>query len=332
MRMPQTEKMEVIRLVEASNLPVRKTLAELGIARTTFYRWYRAYAKSGYEGLAPPKAKGQSTHFWNQVPTAIRDQIVTLALDKPELSSRELAQLFTDHQGYYVSESSVYRILKAKGLLTAPAFLVMQAADEFKDKTSRIHQLWQTDFTYFRVKGWGWYYLSSILDDYSRYIIAWQLCASMKTTDVQQTLDLALAHTNIPRTQRPKLLSDNGSCYISKELRQYLKAEQIQHVRSAPHHPMTQGKIERYHRSMKSLLLLDFDLSPDGLRNRIQDWVQHYNHHRYHEALDNLTPADVYFGRKEQILKRRLQIKLDTLKLRRKQYILSTYLQPTNRP
>ena len=102
--------------------------------------------------------------------------IVDLALDEPELSPRELAVTFTDAKSYFVSEASVYRLLKAHDLITSPAFIVIKAADEFYDKTTAPNQLWQTDFTYLKVIGWGWFYLSTILDDYSRYIIAWKLC------------------------------------------------------------------------------------------------------------------------------------------------------------
>ena len=144
----------------------------------------------------------------------MRDEIVQLALDEPELSPRELATRFTDTENYFVSEASVYRLLKAHDLITSPAFIVMKAADEFKDKTTAPNQLWQTDFTYLKVIGWGWFYLSTILDDFSRYIIAWKLCTTMKAEDVTETLDLALAASGWIRPRvvhKPRLLSDNGS-------------------------------------------------------------------------------------------------------------------------
>ena len=148
----------------------------------------------------------------------MREQIVQLALDEPEVSPRELATRFTDTERYFVSEASVYRLLKAHDLITSPAFIVMKAADEFKDKTTAPNQLWQTDFTYLKVIGWGWYYLSTVLDDFSRYIIAWKLCTTMKAEDVTDTLELALKASGLERAQvlhRPRLLSDNGSSYIS---------------------------------------------------------------------------------------------------------------------
>ncbi len=113
-----------------------------------------------------------------QVHPADRDKVVEIALARPELSSRELAWHITDKYGYYISESSVYRILKSNGPVTTPSFRVMSASDSFKDRTTSVNQMWQTDFTYFKIIGWGWYYLSTILDDYSRFIVNWKLCSN----------------------------------------------------------------------------------------------------------------------------------------------------------
>ena len=160
MRLPASEKLEIIGLVEQSHLPARRTLQMLGI--------------------------------------------------KPELSPRELANRFTDTNSYYVSETSVYRLLKAHDLIGSPAFIVIKAADAFKDKTTAPNQLWQTDFTYLKVIGWGWFYLSTVLDDFSRYILAWKLCTTMAATDVSDTLHAALQASGLDQVKvlhRPRLLS-----------------------------------------------------------------------------------------------------------------------------
>ncbi|AGI67070.1 IS3-family mobile element-associated protein [Octadecabacter antarcticus 307] len=170
MRYPASEKLEIIKLVEGSHLPARLTLAKLGIPRTTFYRWYDRYWQRGEAGLQDQSPKPK--HVWNRIPDEVRRRVVDLALEETELSPRELAVTFTDKESYFVSEASVYRMLKAHDLITSPAFIVMKAASAFKDKTTAINQLWQTDFTYPKVLGWGWFYLSTILDDYSRYIIS----------------------------------------------------------------------------------------------------------------------------------------------------------------
>lgn len=183
--------------------------------------------------------------------------------------------------------------------------------------------MWQTDFTYFKIIGWGWYYLSTVLDDYSRFIIAWRLCTSMSASDVSDTLDDALSFTGLDQVKvkhKPRLLSDNGPCYISGELSDYLKEHGMRHTRGRPYHPQTQGKIERWHRSMKNQILLENYYLPGELEEQLQQFVNYYNHERYHESLNNLTPADVYYGRGQAILNQREKIKLNTLAMRRKMH------------
>jgi putative transposase len=162
---------------------------------------------------------------------------------------------FTDEEKYFVSEASVYRLLKAHDLITSPAYIVVKAAEAFKDKTTAPNQLWQTDFTYLKITGWGWYYLSTVLDDFSRFIVAWKLCATMKAQDVAATLDLALAASGLDQmtvVHRPRLLSDNGASYLAEDLAKWLDQQKMEHVRSAPYHPQTQGKIERWHQTLKT--------------------------------------------------------------------------------
>jgi transposase InsO family protein len=178
-------------------------LAKLGIPRTTFYRWYDRYLQRGESGLQDQSPKPK--HVWNRIPDEVRRRVVDLALEETELSPRELAVTFTDRESYSVSEASVYRVLEAHDLITSPAFIVIKAASAFKDKTTAINQLWQTDFTYLKVLGWGWFNLGTILDDYSRYIISTarqgiaQQCPERvealhqyRAEDVTDTLDLAL--------------------------------------------------------------------------------------------------------------------------------------------
>ena len=148
--------------------------------------------------------------------------------------------------------------------------------------------MWQTDFTYFKITGSGLYYLSTVLDDYSRKIIAWKLCTSMTSDDVKITLDAAILETGVKAQmiiKRLRLLSDNGSCYISGNLKEYLEDQKIVHTRARPFHPQTQGKIECYHRSMKNIIHLDNYYLPQELESRIAEWVEYYNNYRYHESL-----------------------------------------------
>ena len=318
MRYPGSEKTEIIKIVEQSHLSVRKTLGQIGVSRATFYRWYERYQAGSPEALEDRPS--QPSRVWNRIPDDVRTQIVDLALEQPELSPRELAVRFTDSKAYFVSEATVYRLLKAHDLITSPAFIVMKAANEFKDKTTAPNQMWQTDFTYFKITGWGWYYLSTILDDFSRYVIAWKLCTTMKAEDVTDTLEMALTASGCNQVQvqhKPRLLSDNGSSYISEELAEWLDEQRMSHVRGAPYHPQTQGKIERWHQTLKNRILLENYYLPGDLETQIAAFIEHYNHRRYHESLENLTPADVYFGRGQAILLERARIKRNTITQRR---------------
>lgn len=318
MRYPAAEKLEIIRLVEQSHLPARRTLRQLGIPPATFYRWYDRYQRGGPEALADRPSRPE--RVWNRIADAKRAQIIDLALAEPELSPRELAVRFTDQQRYFVSEASVYRLLKAHDLITSPAYIVVKAAEEFHTKTTAPNQLWQTDFTYLKVIGWGWFYLSTVLDDFSRYVIAWKLCTTMAASDVTDTLNMALAASGCTQARvrhQPRLLSDNGPCYIADELAQWLDKQAIDHVRGAPCHPQTQGKIERWHQTLKNRILLENYYLPGDLEAQVEAFVEHYNHRRCHESLRNLTPADVYFGRGQTILLDRERIKRQTIQQRR---------------
>lgn len=321
MRYPASEKLEIIRTVEGSHLPTKQTLDMLGIPRTTFYRWYDLYLEGGLDRLSDKPSRPSSV--WNRIPDTRRDDLIEFALEHEALSTRELAVKYTDEKRYFVSEPSAYRILKEADLITAPDYVVIKAAEEFHDKTTAINQMWQTDFTYFKIIGWGWYYLSTILDDYSRYIISWKLCTTMRAKDVTDTIELALAASDCDRAvvqHKPRLLSDNGSCYISGELADWLEDQKMDHVRGAPFHPQTQGKIERWHQTMKNRALLENYYLPGDFERQIGDFVDYYNNQRYHESLGNVTPADVYFGRDKAILREREKIKKLTIQNRRLQH------------
>jgi transposase InsO family protein len=316
------EKLEIIHLVEHSNLPVKQTLAELQVSRSTFYEWYRRYQEEGPEGLAQKKPGRKQ--FWNRIPDTVNDQIVELALEYSEESPRQLAYRFTDEKGYFVSESTVYRLLKRYDLIQSPAFVVITAKDKFENPTRRVNEMWQTDFTQFLVVGWGWYYLSTVLDDHSRFVISFTLSSTMNATDAEDTLKLALKKTGVKQVKvyhRPRLLSDNGSAYRSKQLAAFLKPLHIKHIHGRPYHPMTQGKIERWHRSMKNVIKLENYYSPGELERAIANWVAYYNHNRYHESLENVTPADVFYGREKEVLQERNLLKEKTMALRRQNYL-----------
>ena len=314
-------KYEIIQLVQNSNLSVRQTLDRLSIHKSTFYNWLNRYQENGIDGLVDKKPIPQAV--WNKITETHRDAVFELALEKPELSPRELAVSYTDDKRYFISESSVYRLLKEQDLITSPAYILLKASDKFQQPTTHVNEMWQTDFTYFKIIGWGWYYLSIILDDYSRFIVSWRLCKTMGASDVSDTLDDALRFTGLDSVKvnhKPRLLSDNGPCYVSGELAEYLEEQGMTHTRGRPYHPQTQGKIEPWHRSMKNQILLDNYYFTSELEEQLQKFVSYYNHERYHESLNNLTPADVFYGRGEEVLEERKMIKKNTMALRKQMH------------
>lgn len=321
LRRTPEEKMEIVHLVEHSPFSVKKTLQKIQVPESTFYRWYKRYQEDGIEGLKDKQPHARQ--FWNRIPNVVCEQIVELALEHTEESSRLLAWRFVEENGYYVSESSVYRILKRSDLLQDPAFEVISAKDEFEDKTERVNEMWQTDFTEFVIKGWGKYYLCTVIDDHSRYVVAWRLSTTMTAKDAEATLRMALDNVGIEKIKvryRPRLLSDNGSAFIAKDFAQFLQRHHIDHVRGRPYHPMTQGKIERWHLSLKCVINLDHYDFPWELLAAIEEYIPHYNEVRFHESIDNVTPADKYFGRDQEVLEKRNRIKERTLALRRQNH------------
>jgi len=221
-RYNQSEKVEIIRLVEESKLSVRLTLAELDIPRSTLtcctsYNWYNKFLDNGYDGLADVKPRPK--RIWSRIPDSERDRVRQIALERPELTPRELAWHITDSEKYFISESSVYRILKSFDLIASPNYVVISASDKFQNPTKRVNEMWQTDFTYFKIVGWGWYYLATVLDDFSRYIVTWKLFSTMLAEDVKTLLDMAVAETGVDQVKvkhRPRLLSDTRGTRASR--------------------------------------------------------------------------------------------------------------------
>jgi transposase InsO family protein len=301
---------KAIILAQVENQPrgKRQALMELGISKSSYYRWRQGQPDSGNQRRP-----------WNRITPDEEDKVLTVAREYTELSSRQLSAWITDNKGFAVSESTVYRILRREGLVKRQE-TQLTAANEYHTKTKRPHQMWATDASYFRVVGWGYYYLVTVMDDYSRFILAWKLQQDMSANSlievVQEAVD-ATGMTDVPVEDRTRLLSDNGAGYVSKAFRNYLRLVGIGHILAAPFHPQTNGKIERYHRSIKGeISLLPYEM-PSLLEQAITDFVDYYNYRRYHKALSNVTPADVLYGRREEILKHRKEVQIQTINRRR---------------
>ena len=193
------------------------------------------------------------------------------------------------------------------------------ADKEYRIKTMRPNEQWQSDASYFFVVGWGWYYVISVLDHYSRYILAWELITDMTSASISEVVERAVEGTgmkSVPVHDRTRRASDNGSSYLSHAFEDYLRMLEIRHIRCAPHHPQTNGKIERFHETLKARLNLLVYTSPEQLRAAIAEFIEFYNQRRYHEGIGNVMPANVYHGRRKQILRRRDEQKSRTLQER----------------
>jgi len=309
------EKSEIIALVTGSELPCRRVLAQLGLPRSTYYRWLKRQAEGKLEDR-----KGGSSIPWNKISPEEETRVLAEARASPELSCRQLAFKVTDSGHTYVSESTVYRVLKREGLIKPAEIIGFKAAKEYRRKTKRPNELWASDCCHLRVIDWGWYYLETVMDDFSRFIVSWDLKIDMtggSLEDVmQQAVDLT-GMTDVPVEDRTVLLSDNGAGYISQQFNHYLRLVGIRHITASPFHPQTNGKIERYHRTIKGEInQMPYDM-PSELKEAIRAFIEYYNYRRYHEGLGNVTPHDVYTGRHLEIIQRRKEVKSETLKARR---------------
>ena len=294
----------------------RKLLVELRIPRSAYYRW-RAQQLPGELDIATESSRVP----WNKLLPQEEDLVLATARAAPEWSSRQLAAWITGHQRLSVDESTVYRLLQREGLVKPPEIKLL-AGKERQRKTTAPHQMWATDASYFRVVGWGYYYMVTVIDDYSRFILAWKLQLDMTADSLIEVVQLAIDATGMteaPVADRTKLLSDNGSGYVSRAFRDYLNLVGIRHILAAPYHPQTNGKLERCHQSIKKEVNQMLYEVPGDLEIAIADFVDYYNHRRYHKALSNVTPDDVLKGRREAILTRRKEVKAQTLQ-RRKLY------------
>jgi transposase InsO family protein len=251
-----------------------------------------------------------------------RNRVLEVAKLHPELSCRLLAVKITDEEKFSVSPSTVYRLLKREGLVAPKPVTDLPAAKAWRHRTKRPDEIWQCDATHYFVVGWGFYKQITVQDDYSRNPLAWEVKRDETAFSISEVVEEALENArqqgHLRNGHRPKLLSDNGSGFTSKILAGYLDAHGIKHIFGKPYHPQTQGKIERFHRSIKEKVCLLVYCSPEKLKNAVDEAITSYAR-TPHTALKNVSPLDVYRGRREGILKRRAEKKRLTL-ARRKMY------------
>ena len=310
--MSGVEQATILVSVVASPLPKRQVLKNLGVPKSTYYRWLRRPRLDDRPGGGPAP--------WNRLSPPEEQAVLEVARRSPELSCRQLAAWITDNRGFSVSESTVYRILRREGLVKS-AEMQLKADKEYHRKTTSPHRMWATDASYFKVIGWGYYYLVTVMDDYSRFVLAHKLQRDMTSDSfievVQDAVDKT-GMTEVPVADRTSLLSDNGSGYVSRAFGDYLHLVGIRHILATPYHPQTNGKLERYHQTIKQdVNQLPYEV-PTDLEAAIAAFVSYYNYQRYHMALGNVTPADVLNGRRTGILQRRKEVQFQTIERRRR--------------
>lgn len=303
------EREDVLREVARTDLPVKRACRALAVPRSTYYRWRR--------GL-PGRREGPS---WNSLIPEERQVILEVAEAHPEWYSRQIALHITDQGNFSVSESTVYRVLKAAGKIARRRAEEQPAAKEYSYKPKTVHEQWQTDFTEFLVPAWGRYHDGGVLDDKSRFMMHHELRCNQKSADAVEVIDGAaefaeITHGYVAR----RIVFDNGKCYVAADTKSFLGLRNIRPIHARPRHPQTVGKLERLHRTMKEVVNLHVYDSPWDLARAIDSFYRFYNHERYHESLGNVTPADVYFGRAQEVLARRKARKDRTMKERRRRY------------
>lgn len=322
------ERAGLVEALESSGQGRYGKLAELGIPRATYYRWKKLYEAEGVQGLEKKVAAIKQS--WNRLNGKEEELVYEIARDHPELSPRLLAVKITDEQEFSVSESTVYRLLKERGLIEPRALEDMPAAKQWKHQTTAPDQIWQCDATNFFMAGWGYYKGIPVADDYSRKILAFPVKpdeTSFSIADaIEEAMESARKEGHALR-EKPLLLSDNGPGFWGEVLAQYLMFHGIRHIFGRPYHPQTQGKVESINKRVKGKVnLLIYD-SPSVLELAVEKVVEQCNATPM-EVLKNVSPNDVNAGRQKEILKRREEKKRLTL-IRRKEYNLSRPPRPS---
>ena len=320
--MSAAQKTEVLTKVAASRAPIRQVLRQLGVPKSTYYRWRSGTRSRGRSSRRVP---------WNRITREEEQKVLAVARASPEWSSRQIAPWVTDYEDFSVSESTVYRILKREGLVKRLE-IPMPAGKEYTNKTEAPHQLWATDASYFRVIGWGYYYMVTVMDDFSRFILAWARQIDMTSASLIEVVQDAVGITgmsDVPVEDRTRLLSDNRPGYVSRLFREYLQLVGIRHILASPYHRQANGKLERYHQTLKrDVNQAPYDV-PEDLKVAIGEFVSYYNFRRYNKALGDVTPANMLAGRRDEILGRRRGVKSRTIALRKQaNRILRQQLSP----
>ena len=268
-------------------------IRRIGIARSKYYDWKHRYGKINEHNAWIPR------DFW--LTDFERQEIINYYHDNPLEGYRRLCYMMIDADIAAVSPSSVYRVLSNAGLLNKFNGKKSKKGTGFVQPL-RAHEHWHIDISYINICG-TFYYMCSVLDGFSRYIVHWEIREAMKESDVE--IILQRARENFPDAT-PRIISDNGPQFISKDFKEFIRISGMTHVKTSPYYPQSNGKLERYHKTIKGTCIrVNTPLSLSDAQRLVTDFVDHYNNRRLHSAIGYITPADKLQGRAETILAQR---------------------------
>ena len=278
---------------DRAEISAKHILRWMKVPEGTFYKWRKRYGKANeHNGWIP---RDHWLEEWE------KEAIIKFHFDHPLEGYRRLTYMMLDADVVAVSASSVYRVLKGAGLLRKWNRKTSQKGKGFH-QPHRPHRHWHVDIAYVNIAG-TFYFLCSILDGYSRYIVHWEIREKMEEVDVETIVQRA--REKFP-DETPRIISDNGPQFISKEFKQFIRISGMTHVRTSPYYPQSNGKLERYHRTIKSdCIRPGTPLTLEDARRIITRFVDHYNNVRLHSALKYITPSDQLRGRAKQIFAER---------------------------
>ena len=278
---------------DKTEIAVADMVNNIGITRSKFYDWQLRYGKVNEHNTWVPR------DFW--LTDAERQAIIDYYQDNPLEGYRRLTYMMMDEGVVAVSPSSVYRVLSDAGVLSKWNRKPSKKGDGFVQPL-RPHEHWHIDISYINISG-TFYYMCSILDGFSRYIVHWDIRPSMTEADVE--IILQRAKEKFPDAQ-PRIISDNGPQFVAKDFKEFIRISGMTHVKTSPYYPQSNGKLERYHKTIKSTCIrVRTPLSMDDAVRMVTEFVEHYNNRRLHSAIGYITPNDKLEGRAESIFAQR---------------------------
>jgi putative transposase len=290
---------------EKAEVPLCRFIAWLGIAKSKFYNWHSRYGKVNEHNGKIPR------DFWLE--DWEKRSIIDFYGEHPDEGYRRLTFMMLDADVVAVSPTSVWRVLHDAGLLNPWNGKASKKGTGF-EQPLQPHEHWHTDVSYINICG-TFYYLCSVLDGCSRYIVHWDIRESMTEADIEIILEHA--KEAFPGA-RPRIISDNGPQFIAKDFKEFIRISGMTHVRTSPYYPQSNGKIERWHKSLKTECIRPgTPLTLDDARRLVAGYVRHYNEARLHSAIGFVTPKDKLEGRENVIFAARDQ-KLEAAREQRK--------------